>query len=107
MYSMCMPLFLPQVDLLPFYVFRGIHSAQDVHHISPHLDRNSSESPFMGPMNHNQWFSAGRRWSDRTDFARFPHLLRFGNAAELMAALTPGATDWAAVSLNMKRFNEE
>merc|ERR1712166_1376379 len=105
-----MPLFLPHVRLLQFYVFRGIHSTRAYHHSQPGFGENASNaglSPFIAPLEHDQWFNAGRHWSDRTDFARFPHLLRFGSAAELLGALAPGATDWNAVSLGMKRFNED
>jgi len=114
LYSMGMPLFVPRAELLPFYVFRGLHSHRDYHHIR-HEPLGGGAAPgaglgpppFIPPLGTEQWFLSGRMWSDRTDFARFPHLLRFGAVAELLAALVPGATDWAAVSASMRRFNDE
>jgi len=93
LYSMNMPLFLPTADLLPFYVFRGLHSDKNYHHMAPYVSANESLSPFVPVFGIRQWFTAGKHWSDRTDFARFPHLLRFSTVAELLAALAPGATD--------------
>jgi len=114
LYSMCLPLFVPRTDLLPFYVFRGLHSHRDYHHVrpgpggsGPWPGASAGLPPFVPPLDVAAWFGSGRFWSDRTDFARFPHLIRFGAVAELLAALAPGATDWAAISSSMRRFNDE
>merc|ERR1711971_906114 len=78
LYSMGMPMLLPHVDLLPFYVFRGLHSNNEYHHVSPGHDPGAGPAPFMGPMDLHQWFWASLYWSSWTDFARFPHLIRVG-----------------------------
>lgn len=113
-YSMGMPLFIPRTEVLPFYVYRGLHSYREYHVVQPGPEGGSTpsgarlgRSPFIGALDFRQWFHAGPVWSSYTDFARFPHLLRFGPIAELLAALVPGATDWVAVSVAMRRFNEE
>eukprot|EP00927_Polykrikos_kofoidii_P081678 TRINITY_DN7932_c0_g2_i1.p1 TRINITY_DN7932_c0_g2~~TRINITY_DN7932_c0_g2_i1.p1 ORF type:complete len:677 (+),score=95.96 TRINITY_DN7932_c0_g2_i1:39-2033(+) len=116
LYSMGMPMFLPHVELLPFYVFRGLHSSNDYHHVSPGVLGNGNGStfrvssqppPFLGALDIDSWFVAGPYWSQFTDFARFPHLLRFGSVADLLDAFTPGTTDWIGISAAMRRFNEE
>eukprot|EP00928_Gymnodinium_smaydae_P054463 TRINITY_DN38220_c0_g1_i1.p1 TRINITY_DN38220_c0_g1~~TRINITY_DN38220_c0_g1_i1.p1 ORF type:complete len:716 (-),score=111.03 TRINITY_DN38220_c0_g1_i1:14-2161(-) len=108
LYSMGVPLLLPRVDLLRFYVFRGLHSGAEYHRLGPGRHPSGDEPPpFIGPLDSDQWFRAAGYWSGVTDFARFPHLLRFGTAAEILSALRPGATDWEAISARMRRFNEE
>lgn len=112
LYSMTMPIFVPRPDLLPFYVFRGLHSSAEFHAVRPGIGNASApgaasgHSPFIPPLNTRQWFFAAPPWSNMTDFATYPNVIRFGSAAELLAALEPGATDWVAVSAAMKRFND-
>mmetsp|Transcript_118984 Transcript_118984/g.379418 ORF Transcript_118984/g.379418 Transcript_118984/m.379418 type:complete len:696 (+) Transcript_118984:79-2166(+) len=108
LYSMGMPIFLPKTELLPFYIFRGLHSDHHYHFLKPGFGGlNGTLPPFVPSFGIEQWWSAGPSWSAHTDFSRFPHLLRFETVAELLAALAPGATDWAAVSAAMQRFNQE
>ncbi|CAJ1349111.1 unnamed protein product [Effrenium voratum] len=109
LYSMCMPLLMPNLKLLPFFVFRGLHSGAEYHYV-----RNQSGQlfpgvgvglpPFVPPMDTAKWFHASAAWSLRTDFAQFPHILRFGSVAELLQLLK---SDWAQVARAMRRFNQE
>lgn len=107
LYSMGVPLLVPRVALLRFFVFRGLHSDSTYHRVRPGLEPWDVPTPFIANMDQQQWFRASVYWSGLTDFATFPHLLRFGSVAELFAALQPGATEWSAVSIRMRRFNEE
>jgi len=110
LYSMQMPLFLPRIELLPFYVFRGLHADSHYHYIDPlrqEWHNKSLLAPFIPSFGIEQWWTSASVWSAHTDFARFPHLLRFGSVSELFSQLRPGATDFSAVSAAMKRFNDE
>lgn len=107
LYSMGVPMLLPRPELLRFFVFRGLHSGADYHHVRPGLVPGDGPAPFLPPMDQDQWFRTSQYWSSWTDFVGFPHLMRFGTAAEILAAFEPGATDWGAVSGKMRRFNED
>eukprot|EP00927_Polykrikos_kofoidii_P024091 TRINITY_DN21982_c0_g1_i1.p1 TRINITY_DN21982_c0_g1~~TRINITY_DN21982_c0_g1_i1.p1 ORF type:complete len:672 (-),score=80.94 TRINITY_DN21982_c0_g1_i1:28-2043(-) len=108
LYTMGVPMLLPKVTLLRFYVFRGLHSDSAYHHISPGVETDRDvPKPFIAAMDYEQWFRASTYWSGLTDFATFPNLLRFGTVAELLAVFQPGVTDWAAISNSMRRFNED
>ena len=106
-YTMCMPLLLPSEELLPFFVFRGLHSIAEFHHSDPYTPdkQNMTLPPFVPAMDPAKWFYAAGPWSSRTDFAKFPHLLRFSSVADLFALVSN--TDWSKVSRQMQRFNEE
>ena len=106
-YTMCMPLLLPSEELLPFFVFRGLHSNAEFHHSDPYTPdkQNMTLPPFVPAMDPAKWFYAAGPWSSRTDFAKFPHLLRFSSVADLFALVSN--TDWSKVSRQMQRFNEE
>jgi len=108
LYSMGMPILMPFPRLLRFYVFRGLHSGGEYHRVRPGRDPGPGPAPFLAQMETQPWFEAAEYWSSWTDFARFPHLLRFGYVAEILAALQPGGADWAATTTaGMRRFNEE
>ncbi|CAE8700162.1 unnamed protein product, partial [Polarella glacialis] len=114
LYSMGMPLLMPDRRLLQFYVFRGLHSYHTYHFVRPNGGGQNlsfpgagiGSPPFVPPLDAQKWWSVGSAWSARTDFDTFPHILRFSTVAELFAHLAPGATDWAEVSRNMRRFNQ-
>ena len=101
-----MPLLLPSERLLPFFVFRGLHSNAEYHFVSSQLPTGAPTglAPFVPNLEPKSWFHAAGPWSRRTDFAKFPHLLRFGSVAELFALLK---SDWSQVAKQMRRFNEE
>ena len=109
-YTMCMPLLLPSAELLPFFVFRGLHSNAEYHYVDDSVKTTKTTStpstlpPFVPAMDPAKWFYAAGPWSSRTDFAKFPHLLRFSSVADLFTLLK---TDWSKVSRQMRRFNEE
>eukprot|EP00435_Cladocopium_sp_Y103_P056605 s892_g19.t1 len=111
MYTMCMPLLLPSEELLPFFVFRGLHSNAEFHHSDPFTPEpekqkmNRTLPPFVPAMDPAKWFYAAGPWSSRTDFAKFPHLLRFSSVADLFSLVSN--SDWSKVSRQMQRFNEE
>eukprot|EP00933_Yihiella_yeosuensis_P024870 TRINITY_DN19286_c0_g1_i2.p1 TRINITY_DN19286_c0_g1~~TRINITY_DN19286_c0_g1_i2.p1 ORF type:complete len:192 (+),score=36.83 TRINITY_DN19286_c0_g1_i2:126-701(+) len=119
LYQMSMPLLMPHRRLLPFFVYRGLHSHKDYHHVRPDPSGIPNRSfpgagigspPFVPALEEKRWFFAGGAWSGQTDFATFPHILRFGTVAELMSFLVPdgpGAIDWSEVSAKMRSFNEE
>ncbi|CAE7288558.1 unnamed protein product, partial [Symbiodinium sp. CCMP2456] len=114
LYSMGMPLLLPHERLLPFFVFRGLHSAAEYHAVRAKPDGSGNYPgaglgcpPFVPPMEPEKWFYAGSQWSWRTDFAKFPFILRFGSVAELLSFFTPEGADWWATSRSMRRFNQE
>merc|ERR1712107_14184 len=107
LYAMGVPMFLPRVDLLPFYTFRGLHSSRDYHHVRSGRDPGDGPSPFFGALNYNQWFQAALYWSSWTDFARFPHVFRFGHVGEVLTALESGVTDWMGTSISRRRVNAE
>ena len=98
-----MPLLLPSERLLPFFVFRGLHSNGEYHFVRPQVAPRGL-APFVPNMEPTKWFHAAGPWSLRTDFATFPHLLRFGSVAELLHLLQ---MDWSEVAKKMRRFNEE
>ncbi|CAE7504368.1 unnamed protein product [Symbiodinium microadriaticum] len=114
LYSMGMPLLLPHERLLPFFVFRGLHSAAEYHAVRAKPDGSGNYPgaglgcpPFVPSMEPEKWFYAGSQWSWRTDFAKFPFILRFGSVAELLSFFTPEGADWWATSRGMRRFNQE
>ncbi|CAK9030903.1 Transmembrane protein 144 homolog A (Transmembrane protein 144 homolog 1), partial [Durusdinium trenchii] len=107
LYTMSMPLLLPSERLLSFYVFRGLHSNAEYHFVWDEHQASASAwmAPFVPAMEPSKWFARAAPWSLRTDFAQFPHLLRFSSVAELFERLE--SSDWAEVSRQMSRFNEE
>eukprot|EP00438_Fugacium_kawagutii_P015521 Skav201962 [mRNA] locus=scaffold103:236065:236760:+ [translate_table: standard] len=103
-YTMCMPLLVPSEEFLPFFVFRGLHSNAEYHYTDRHQN-TTTLPPFVPAMDPAKWFYAGGPWSSRTDFAKFPHLLRFSSVAEMFSHLT--SAQLPKVSRQMRRFNEE